>query len=67
MCLHAEMNPAYLSRQMGHTNPRMFFEVYSNWMNGAASVWEKAELRALFAASARSETAEPFCENFVTT
>jgi integrase len=49
MCLHAGMNPAYVSAQMGHANPRMFFEVYSKWMNGAASDREKAKLSALFA------------------
>lgn len=48
MCLHAGMNPAYVSAQMGHVNPRMFFEVYAKWMNGAASAREKAKLSALF-------------------
>lgn len=48
MCLHAGMNPAYISRQMGHTNPRMFFEVYSKWMDGEASNREISKLDALF-------------------
>ncbi|MDM8358821.1 MULTISPECIES: site-specific integrase [Pandoraea] len=53
MCLHAGMNPAYIARQMGHTNPRMFFEVYSKWIDGDASEREKAKLDALFAAGKR--------------
>lgn len=48
MCLTAGMNPAYVSKQMGHTNPRMFFEVYSKWIDGAASDREKAKMDALF-------------------
>lgn len=48
MCLHAGMNPAYVARQMGHSNPRMFFEVYSKWMDGDASDREKSKLDALF-------------------
>ena len=48
MCLHAQMNPAYVSRQMGHVDPQMFFRVYSKWMDGEASDREKAKLDALF-------------------
>lgn len=29
LCLMAGMNPAYVSRQMGHINAKMFFETYS--------------------------------------
>ncbi|MFD4838059.1 hypothetical protein ACFWP0_11170 [Achromobacter sp. NPDC058515] len=36
MGLQAEMNPGYLSRQMGHKNAKMFFEVCSKWIDGAA-------------------------------
>lgn len=50
MCLMAGMNPAYVSRQMGHTNPRMFFEVYSKWIDGDASHRENAKMDAYFAA-----------------
>lgn len=53
MCLHAGMNPAYIARQMGHTNPRMFFEVYSKWIDGDASEREKAKLDALFTSNKR--------------
>lgn len=56
MCLHAGMNPAYVSNQMGHTNPRMFFEVYSKWMNGEASAREKSKLQALFAQAGDAKT-----------
>lgn len=49
ICLVAGMNPAYVSKQMGHTNARMFFEVYSKWIDGAASDREKAKMDALFA------------------
>jgi integrase len=49
MCLHAGMNPAYVARQMGHVDTRMFFEVYSKWINGQANEREIAKLDALFA------------------
>lgn len=47
LCLHAGMNPAYISRQMGHTNARMFFDVYARWIDGEASEHEKSKLDAL--------------------
>lgn len=49
MCLHAGMNPAYVARQMGHTDTRMFFEVYSKWIDGQANEREMSKLDALFA------------------
>jgi integrase len=49
MCLHAGMNPAYVAQQMGHVDKRMFFEVYSKWMEGAANRVEMSKLDALFA------------------
>lgn len=49
MGLHAGMNPGYLSRQMGHTNAKMFFEVYSKWIDGAANQLEKDKMRSLVA------------------
>ena len=57
LCLVAGMNPAYVSRQMGHTNPRMFFEVYSKWIDGEASDREKAKMDALLASSQKVRTA----------
>ncbi|WP_407932588.1 tyrosine-type recombinase/integrase [Castellaniella denitrificans] len=44
LCLHAGMNPAYVSRQMGHANAKMFFEVYSRWIDGDANTREKAKM-----------------------
>jgi len=35
LCLAAGLNPAYVSRQMGHASTKMFFEVYSTWIEGA--------------------------------
>lgn len=49
MCLHAGMNPAYVARQMGHSDTRMFFEVYSKWIEGQANEREISKLDALFA------------------
>lgn len=48
MCLHAGMNPAYVARQMGHTDTRMFFEVYSKWIDGQANEREMSKLDTLF-------------------
>lgn len=47
LCLHAGMNPAYVSRQMGHANAKMFFEVYARWIDGSANAREKAKMDAL--------------------
>lgn len=51
MCLHAGMNPAYVSRQMGHSNAKMFFEVYSRWIDGSANHREKAKMDAYLTAN----------------
>ncbi|WP_428851323.1 tyrosine-type recombinase/integrase [Imbroritus primus] len=51
MCLHAGMNPAYVARQMGHIDTRMFFEVYSKWIDGQANDREISKLDALFSQS----------------
>lgn len=34
---------------MGHTNAKMFFEVYSKWIDGAANQLEKDKVRSLVA------------------
>ncbi|CUJ68013.1 site-specific integrase [Achromobacter sp. 2789STDY5608628] len=52
LCLMAGMNPAYVSRQMGHKNAKMFFEIYSKWIDGAANDREKAKMDALFGSPA---------------
>ncbi len=48
ICLHAGVNPAYVARQMGHVDTRMFFAVYSKWINGSANDREIAKLDAMF-------------------
>ncbi|MYZ44183.1 tyrosine-type recombinase/integrase [Schauerella aestuarii] len=58
MCLHANMNPGYISRQMGHTNARMFFEVYSKWVDADASDRERLKLDALFTRTSMSASTE---------
>lgn len=55
MCLHAGMNPAYVARQMGHTDTRMFFEVYSKWIDGQANEREMSKLDALFTRENKAE------------
>ncbi|TFV90141.1 site-specific integrase [Oxalobacteraceae bacterium OM1] len=51
MCLHAGMNPAYVARQMGHSDARMFFEVYAKWIDGQANELEISKLDALVGTS----------------
>lgn len=34
VALMGGVRPAYVSEQMGHTDTRMFFEVYARWING---------------------------------
>lgn len=55
MCLHAGMNPAYVARQMGHADTRMFFETYSKWIDGQASEREISKLDALFSQGTRDD------------
>jgi integrase len=50
LCLMAGMNPAYVSRQMGHTNAKMFFEVYSKWIDGVANAREKSKMDVMLGA-----------------
>jgi integrase len=45
--LSAGVNPAYVSRQMGHSNARMLFQVYSKWIDGADRGREKAKMEAM--------------------
>lgn len=58
MGLHAGMNPGYLSRQMGHKNAKMFFEVYSKWIDGAANQREKDKMRRLVAQHQPAESGQ---------
>lgn len=52
MCLHAGVNPAYVAKQMGHVDMRMFFEVYAKWIEGDANRLEMSKLDSLFSQSA---------------
>lgn len=47
--LAAGVNPAYISRQMGHKSAQMLFKVYAKWIDGADRGREKAKLEALLA------------------
>lgn len=40
------VNPAYISRQMGHKNAKMLFTVYAKWIDGADRGRERAKLEA---------------------
>lgn len=42
--LMAGVNPAYIARQMGHTNSKMLFEKYSRWIDGADKGVQRAAL-----------------------
>jgi len=55
MCLHAGMNPAYVAQQMGHSDTRMFFEVYSKWIHGQANKREISKLDSLFMESGKED------------
>lgn len=59
--LHAGMNPGYLSRQMGHKNAKMFFEVYSKWIDGSANQAEKDKMRRLLAKGCDAEKTPANC------
>lgn len=65
MCLMAGMNPAYVSRQMGHKNAKIFFEVYAKWIDGSANEREKSKMDAMLSARRGSATvAASGCSNF---
>lgn len=49
--LSAGVNPAYVSRQMGHANARMLFQIYSKWIDGADRGREKAKMEAMLKGS----------------
>jgi len=44
--LSCGVNPAYVSRQMGHSNAKMLFTIYSKWIDGADRGREKAKMEA---------------------
>lgn len=45
------VNPAYISRQMGHRSAKMLFSVYAKWIDGADRGREKAKMEAALKAS----------------
>lgn len=46
MCLMAPANPAWVARQLGHKSLKMFFEVYSRWIDGADKGAERGRVEA---------------------
>jgi len=46
--LMAGVNPAYISRQLGHRNAAMLFKHYSRWIDGADGGREAAKLEVLY-------------------
>lgn len=56
--LSAQANPAWVARQMGHSSTKMFFEVYSRWIEGADKGVELARVEAMIAAPPRKSTAD---------
>jgi len=49
--LMAGVNPAYISRQLGHKSPAMLFKHYSKWIDGADGGREAEKLNALYGMS----------------
>lgn len=49
--LMAGVNPAYISRQLGHRNTAMLFKHYSKWIDGADGGREAAKLDMLYGAT----------------
>ncbi len=46
VCLMAGANPAWVARQLGHASSKMFFEVYSRWIEGADKGLERGKVEA---------------------
>jgi integrase len=49
--LMAGVNPAYISRQLGHRSAAMLFKHYSKWIDGADGGREAAKLEVLYSDS----------------
>jgi len=49
--LMAGVNPAYISRQLGHRSAAMLFKHYSKWIDGADGGREAAKLEAIYGKS----------------
>ena len=48
------VNPAYISRQLGHTTTQMLFSTYSKWIDGGDDGREARKMNAAFG-EAKSE------------
>lgn len=44
--LMGDVNPTYISRQMGHRSAKMLFSVYAKWIDGADKGRERAKMEA---------------------
>jgi hypothetical protein len=44
-------NPAYISRQLGHTTTQKLFAIYSRWIDGGDDGREARKMNAAFGAS----------------
>ncbi len=49
IALMGGVNPAYISRQMGHRSAKMLFEIYAKWIDGADRGRERAKMEAAHA------------------
>lgn len=49
LALMGGVNPAYISRQLGHKSAKMLFDVYAKWIDGADRGRERAKLEAAHA------------------
>jgi integrase len=51
LLLMGGINPAYIARQLGHTNAQMLFKVYAKWIDGADKGAEAAKARAVLSSN----------------
>jgi len=66
LALMSGVNPAYISRQLGHRSAQMLFNVYAKWIDGADRGRERAKMEAAHAPAAaegaksrKAETKKP--------
>lgn len=55
LLLMGGINPAYIARQLGHTNAQMLFKVYTKWIDGADKGAEAAKARAVLSSNCPRE------------
>ena len=56
MLLMSGVNPAYVSRQLGHANAQMLFRVYAKWIDRADRGREMAKFEASLSVSASANS-----------